>query len=408
MNPTLFLFCVSIFLGTHADDAGILQQDLISYRDSHYGALFQVGTPPQKVYLNVVVGRAITTNPKIKVASPKCAECNFGLTFNSTASTTFKMDRSIESEKEKADRGRDTLTVPGSGGKTVQLESQPLDVVTSEGEANAFTLQPFDGIIDFSLDANNAVGAMAKAGLIQAPVYTIYMKRTCSSNYVGLPRSSGTPMVGTLTYGAVDSTNCKPTPNYVTVTQVTDTKLNTIQVDSASVGSALSPLTWKARVTATGPMFVPTKVFNALASAWNATKARLMDEGYVQWIVNCDKKFDPLVLTIGLQKYTIPDYAYVRQVGDECHLAIIDVGGDDFANGGYLSLGLPFSYQHCIVFDIANSKIGFAEHANQPQTALCKYDAIYPKSTFATTTPSSADRAAMHLLVASFFALWLL
>lgn len=64
-------------------------------------------------------------------------------------------------------------------------------------------------------------------------------------------------------------------------------------------------------------------MFNALASAWNATKARLMDEGYVQWIVNCDKKFDPLVLTIGLQKYTIPDYAYVRQVGDECHLAII-------------------------------------------------------------------------------------
>lgn len=91
----------------------------------------------------------------------------------------------------------------------------------------------------------------------------------------------------------------------------------------------------------------------------------------------------------------------------------LDVGGDDFANGGYLSLGLLFSYQHCIVFDIANSKIGLTEHAKQPPTTACKYDAIYPKSipqhTPATTTPSSAnDRAAMHLFVASFFALSLL
>lgn len=60
----------------------------------------------------------------------------------------------------------------GEGGTAVQLESQPLDVVMSESEANAFTRQPFDGIIDLSLNANNVAGVLAKARLIKASVYT--------------------------------------------------------------------------------------------------------------------------------------------------------------------------------------------------------------------------------------------
>ncbi|KAH7716980.1 aspartyl protease-like protein [Aphelenchoides avenae] len=361
-KQSLLLLCLSVFFETGANDGDVLRQTLFSSRDSFYGASFQVGTPAQDVYLNVVFGWAITTDPKIKVASSKCAECCFGQTFNSTASTTFKKDQSVKSDdNEMSDRGRDTLTVLGEGGKAVQLESQPLDVVTSEGEANVFTLQPFDGIIDLSSNTNNVAGVLANAGLIKASVYTIYMERTCTNDV-----SQG----GTITYGAVDSTNCKPVSGYVPATQVKGSNPNTIAVDSISLGSASSSLKWNARVAANGPMLVPTKVFTAISSAWNA-KPREMN-GRTRWIVDCDKEFDPLVLSIGGQTYTIPYYAYVRREVDECHLAIIDTDVEILVNSGYLSLGLPFSYQHCVVFDIANSKIGLTKH----QGHACYYNPI--------------------------------
>lgn len=77
-KQSLLLLCLSVFFETGANDGDVLRQTLFSYRDSFYGASFQVGTPAQDVYLNVVFGWAITTDPKIKFASSKCTECCFG------------------------------------------------------------------------------------------------------------------------------------------------------------------------------------------------------------------------------------------------------------------------------------------------------------------------------------------
>lgn len=81
-------------------------------------------------------------------------------------------------------------------------------------------------------------------------VLSIFLKRNCSS--------SGFNNGGTITYGAVDSKNCKPATDYVDFKRDKGINFNTVTIEWMAAGGVISSLVWKARVSTTSKMVIPT------------------------------------------------------------------------------------------------------------------------------------------------------
>ncbi|KAH7719403.1 aspartic protease [Aphelenchoides avenae] len=366
----------------------VYEQPLVAYRDTFYAAQFKVGTPGQAVFLAVVVGQLPLEDAQTQVAASSCDGCCAANGFNETKSATFKLDaRFGASGKRLSDFGTDTINIVPTSGIEPSAGKQRLEVVTFDDQTSLFGKQPFDGVMDFSMNSNVLVESLDKNGLLEANMFIIYLKRTCSS---GVNESAGV-----ITYGAIDTARCANVQNYVKIEQTEKPfRLATVTIDSVTLRGVSSTYAWKARLSISTVMTMPTKVFEQLNTVWQAS-VRTID-GIERWFVDCNRTFDPLVLSIGGQKYFVPDYAYVRRNGDECVLVIVAFGGEKNAQDGFLQLGLPFAYEHCLVFDVANKQFAFPAHAS-PQTTACKYEAAgeNPKKTrckaLATTTPSAAE-----------------
>ncbi|VDM55180.1 unnamed protein product [Angiostrongylus costaricensis] len=217
-----------------------------------------------------------------------------------------------------------------------------------EGEANGVLgtdvmqrfrtplLDPADGILGLAftaLSVCNVVPPLMNAinqNLLDKPLFTVWMQPR---------RANATTLRGLLTYGAIDTENCGPIMAYELFSSETKYQFKDRNFTHAQVYEAASD-------TGTSLIGGPKAVIDRIAKVGI-------------YLVECSMTPPSLDITIGKHKYPIyPDNYVVKARMNTCYFAIFY-----FESGGFgpdWILGTPFVRQYCNIFDIGQSRLGFA------------------------------------------------
>jgi len=221
-----------------------------------------------------------------------------------------------------------------------------------------FGYQPIDGIMGLgwpALAVDNVVPPMQNLlSQLDKPIFTTWLDRKVPITMGG----NG----GLITYGAIDSTNCASTWNYVTLSSKTYWQY---AIDAFAIGSQSQKKS--AQVisdTGTSWLGAPQAALNMIVQATNA-QYDAEDELYV---VPCSQTGLPdIIFTIGGMPYNIPQAEYVLDLELGGGMCAITAFSFDFGGfGPAWILGDTFIRTYCNVFDVGQGRIGFAmaNHAN--------------------------------------------
>jgi hypothetical protein len=220
--------------------------------------------------------------------------------------------------------------------------------------ADFFGYQPVDGIMGLgwpALAVDNVVPPMQNLiSSLDKPLFTVWLDRIKSQISMGGPG-------GVITYGALDSTNCDSTWNYVTLSSKTYWQF---PITGFSVGSYSSMQSQQA-ISDTGTSWLggPQNNVDGAAQAIGAT----WDDFNQLYYVTCTAQNLPdIVYTIGGNKYNLPATEYVLDLelgNGNCAVTLFP-----FSFGGFgpdWILGDTFIRTYCNVYDIGGGRIGFAK-----------------------------------------------
>jgi len=275
--------------------------------------------------------------------------------FDSTKSSTFTNNGtffSIEYGSGSCDGvlAIDVLNiVPGMTGLTVNQQWFGL----AADIADVFGYQPIDGIMGLGWP-QLAVDAVTPPiqnlqNQLDVPLFSVWLDRKIPIDTTG---ANG----GTITYGAVDTTNCAANPAYVKLSSLTYWQF---AMDSFSVGSYSNAMSTQV-ISDTGTSWLggPDADINGWMTAINA-QYDFIDGLYY---VPCTQTGLPdIILTIGGVQYNLPATEYVIDLelgGGNCA-----VTGFAFDFGGFgpaWILGDTFIRTYCNFYDVGNQQIGFS------------------------------------------------
>uniref|UniRef100_A0A0K0DEC0 Peptidase A1 domain-containing protein n=1 Tax=Angiostrongylus cantonensis TaxID=6313 RepID=A0A0K0DEC0_ANGCA len=329
-------------------------QPIMDYYDDFYTGNVTVGTPGQTFALALDTG---SSNLWVIDADCDTGACDGYLgsvytrrKFNTTASSTFYAENA-------------TISIQyGSGWCDGQLA---VDTVSFAGEhaqefldaediADIFGYMPFDGIIGLAwpaISVGNVTPPMQNLlPTLDEPLFTVWLDRKLNVSMGG----SG----GLVTYGAIDTTNCDLNVNYVNLTSETFWQFS---IDGFSVGG-FSEENTEDVISDTGTSWIggPSYIMDAVV---DQTGAQYSWE-YGIYTVNCSTMMTQpdLQFTINGLTYNITSEEYILdlELGDgQCAVAFFD-----FESGGFgptWILGDPFIRAFCNIYDIGQSRIGFAK-----------------------------------------------
>jgi len=232
---------------------------------------------------------------------------------------------------------------------------------TTFGQATSiaafFQDEPIDGILGQAfqrLAVDNVVPPLVRAislNLMDDTFFTVWLAQRGISDNV--------PNAGMYTYGGMDTTNCGPLMEWVTLSSSTYFQFPMQSIGAGSYNSGVR----QDVISDTGTSFIggPNNIVSRLAAMVNATYNAPEQTYYM----NCGLNGLPtLDLAIGQNVYSIqPNNYVIASGGSQCYFAVFP-----FSFGGFgpsWILGDPFIRQYCNMYDLGlnaqgQGRIGFS------------------------------------------------
>ncbi|EDW87997.2 uncharacterized protein Dyak_GE18490 [Drosophila yakuba] len=306
-----------------------------------------IGTPPQCFNLQFDTGSSDLWVPSVKCPSTNVA-CQEHNKYNSSASSTYVEDGggfSLEygTGSLLGFRSRDTVNIDG-----MVIRNQTFVEAVDE-PGSAFVDVIFDGIIGMAFASlsggiTTPFDNIIRQGLVQRPVFSVYLRRDGSSQ-------SG----GEVIWGGIDRSIYRGCINYVPVSlpaywQFT---VNSVKVRDILLCNGCQAIA----DTGTSLIVVPLRAYNAINRALNAT-----DNGEGEAFVDCSNlcKLPNFNLNIGGSTYTLTPKDYIYKLQDNNQTLCLS--GFSYLEGNLLwILGDIFLGTVYTVFDVGQERIGFAK-----------------------------------------------
>jgi len=270
--------------------------------------------------------------------------------FNADASSTYTKDGQAFSIQYGSGSCRGFLAVDTITFGGLTFATQKFGLATTI--ADVFGYQPVDGILGLGWPALAVDGVVPPIQNVlpqlDAPIFSVWLQRK--------PQLAQGDIGGLITYGALDTTNCDATVNYVPLSSETYWQF---AIDGYSIGSQSNNK--KAQVISdTGTSWIggPNADINNIVTATGAQ----YDFQYQLYTVACAGSYPDFVYTIGGMTYTIPSVEYVLDLGlggGQCVITFFGMDGGGF--GPSWILGDTFIRTYCNVYDVGNQQIGFAK-----------------------------------------------
>lgn len=243
------------------------------------------------------------------------------------------------------DKGTDQLVVP----KTTFGQATEL--------ADFFADVPIDGILGLAfkiIAADFVTPPLINAinqNILDKPLFSVFLD-TEGDGTSGAKRKGGV-----FTYGDIDTINCGPVIDYVSVTfdSYWLFPIHGVQQGSYSVTKKQYVIS----DTGTSLIIGPTSVVNEILHHVDAEYDKEQDA----YLINCDAKYDPVTFIINDRPYTLSSAVLTLDVGIGENKCLFGIYPYDLGFPQWI-LGDPFIRQYCNIYDIGLSRIGFAKAKN--------------------------------------------
>jgi hypothetical protein len=249
------------------------------------------------------------------------------------------------------DVGTQQLVVPNTTFGQTTTMSKVFEGVEADGLLGlAFTQIAVDGVTPPLINA-------IQQGLLDKPLFTVYLDQEGTNSGTSTKRKGGV-----YTWGGVDTINCGPVIDYAPLSSDTYYQF---EITAVALGSKYTH-TSKAEVisdSGTSLMMGPNGPVKAIAGLVGA----VFDKQIGAYVIRCDSVYDPITFTIHGKRYDVPASALNIDVGigNGTCLWGVDSLGVLGAIGPAWILGDPFIRAYCNVYDIGQSRIGFASPKKQ-------------------------------------------
>jgi hypothetical protein len=250
--------------------------------------------------------------------------------------------------------GNDTLIL-GDPSNPLIIPNTTFAQATEE-DSNSYD-DPFDGVFGLafqSISVDNVMPPIINAinmGLLDQPIFTVYM---ATEGGTSVDMTSGG---GVFTFGGLDTDNCGDVIDYKTLSSV---DFWNFQIDSVSVGNAYknSKSTIVVSDSGTSLLIGTTKTIKGIAKA---VKAK-WNSDYGVYLIGCDATYDPITFVVNGIQYNLTS-----------SVLNMDGWGIDWI------LGDPWIRQYCQVYDIGQTRIGFAPALAMQDSNNMAKKAVNPK-----------------------------
>ncbi|CAJ0601803.1 unnamed protein product [Cylicocyclus nassatus] len=187
-------------------------------------------------------------------------------------------------------------------------------------------------------------------GILEKPIFTIWL------NPEAAPETTG----GYVTYGLEDDVNCGPIRAYEYFVHPYSYAFTVEYIEMKDLYIHI----WSSAEMDLGPFLIlPETVAGAIAKMAQAQ----YDPGSSLYWIDCNAKFPDIKLGRVLLFYTIrASDLIIKFSNDLCVLAVVERVTPSM---GPMLIGAPFFYHYCVVFDIADKRLGIAE-AKNPSTTI--------------------------------------
>ncbi|XP_017001713.2 lysosomal aspartic protease [Drosophila takahashii] len=322
-----------------------------------------IGTPRQCFNLLFDTGSADLWVPSVKCLATNEA-CQEHSKYNSSASSSYVAD------------GRGFSLQYGSGSLSGFLSTDTVDIdglvirnqtfaeaIAEPGTAFVDTI--FDGIIGMAFaplsgGITTPFDNIVQQGLVQRPVFSVYLRREGTSDFGG-----------EVIWGGVDRSIYRGCINYVPVSMPAYWQFT---VNSAKIeGTLLCNGCQAIADTGTSLIVVPLRAYNTINRLLNAT-----DSGEGEAFVDCSNlcNLPNMQLNIGGSVYTLSPKDYIYKV-EESNNQTLCLSGFTYLKGSLLwILGDIFLGKVYSVYDVGNERIGFAK-LRKNSTSRREYPSSY-------------------------------
>jgi hypothetical protein len=380
----------------HAKNHGVVSQVQYDYYDSLWVGLITIGTPPQNFSVILDTGSSNLWVPDTSLCDSGSSggdswswgsgsssssgssdyyeaaaklkadygneDCNSKDLFDSDQSSTYVEDGdSFEIQYGSGDTagflGTDTVRMGETGTNQLVIVNQTFGQSTEL--ADIFYQSPFDGILGLafqSIASDDVVPPLQNAisqGLLDQPIFTVFLDTEGGTN----TNDSGG---GVFTFGGLDTVNCGPVLGYV---DLEDETWWYFQIDSINVGTSYKKNKAANVISDTGTSLLigSPKVVKGIAKAVGAK----WNDDYGIYEIKCDAEYTPVTFVINGLQYNLTSAVLTMDVGiggNKCLFAPYPWDMSDF--GLDWILGDPFIRQYCQIYDIGQSRLGFANPLN--------------------------------------------
>jgi len=323
------------------DDGSVVIKD---YQNSQYYGEIQLGTPGQK--FNVIFD---TGSSDLWVASSSCdSSCGRHAKYNSAKSSTYQANGTAFDITYGSGpvSGYESVDILQTGGLNLK-DMEFAEVTDATGLGLAYKIGKFDGILGlaFPILSVNKVPTMfecmVQQGLVDKAEFSFY-----------LGKESGEK--GELLLGGTDSDYYTGDFTYVPLKAETywEITMDSLKIGDSTYGEGNNAIVDSGTSLLTGPS-------DAVKAIAEAIGAKPLIAG--EYVVSCDATDLPdLSFTLNGQVYTLTSKDYLIPDGDMCLLGMMGLDVPR-PNGPLWILGDLFMRKYYTVFDVANSRVGFAD-----------------------------------------------
>ncbi|KAH7722733.1 ASP-1 protein [Aphelenchoides avenae] len=318
-----------------------------------------LGTPAQKFTYQVSIGGYFSN--ELTALGKSCQEpyelCDhpYGTTytrslFDPSASSTYKAVKAYDDTIISGTAGTISTDVVQIGGISTTLNFALANKVDTTIQYN-----PIDGVLPLGLGRTENGGSRVVDALksqLDAPLFTIWLDKQVTTN--------GTKAKdGTITFGALDTTNCASSWSYSNTVVKDDWTIGAsgIKVGRLEIERDIQLGIDSSYSTLSGP----TTEIQSIANAIGAT---LGDHG--GYVVDCKATLPDIVFALGGTIIRVTPAEYVTNIktttmfGDELCMTAID----ELNCGGWFCpdwiVGTPFLRATCTAFDFDKQRVGLA------------------------------------------------
>jgi hypothetical protein len=249
------------------------------------------------------------------------------------------------------DVGTPQLIVPNTTfGQTTTMSKVFAEVQADGLLGLAFAQIAVDGVTPPLINA-------IQQGRLAQPLFTVYLDQEGTNGGTSTKRKGGV-----YTWGGVDATNCGDVIDYAPLSSDTYYQF---KITSVALGTKYTHAATAEVISDSGTslMIGPSGPVKAIAEIVGA----VYDKQVGAYVIRCDADYDPITFTIHGKRYDVPPAVLNIDVGigNSTCLWGVDSLGVLGSLGPTWILGDPFIRAYCNIYDIGQSRIGFAPAKTQ-------------------------------------------